>query len=87
MGASIQVLCGPSPCIIFSFGSMYTCIWWMSLCNVTGLNDFLYCFIKGQVIPTEISETLGLDHIPGLGLDLGLENTHFPGLGLSLEYL
>ena len=29
-----------------------------------------------------ISETLGLDHFPGLGL--GLENTHFPGL--SLEY-
>ena len=35
---------------------------------------------------TEISETLGQDHFPGLGLDL--ENTHFPGLGLglSLEY-
>ena len=31
-----------------------------------------------------ISETLGLDHFPGLGL--GLENTHFPGLCLSLEY-
>ena len=31
---------------------------------------------------SEISETLGLDHFPGLGL----ENTHFPGLGLSLEY-
>ena len=30
----------------------------------------------------EISETLGLDHFPGLGL----ENTHFTGLGLSLEY-
>ena len=25
----------------------------------------------------EISETLGLDHFPGLGLDLGLKNTHF----------
>ena len=37
---------------------------------------------------TEISETLGLDHFPGLGLDLGLKNTRFPGLGLglSLEY-
>ena len=34
----------------------------------------------------EISDTLGLDHFPGLGL--GLENPHFPGLGLglSLEY-
>ena len=36
----------------------------------------------------EISETLGLDHFPGLGFGLSLENTHFPGLGLglSLEY-
>ena len=33
----------------------------------------------------KISETLGLDHFPGLSL--GIENTHFPGLGLSLEYL
>ena len=31
-----------------------------------------------------ISETLCLDHFPGLSL--GLENTHFPGLCLSLEY-
>ena len=37
-------------------------------------------------ITTEISETLVLDHFPGLGLGLGLENTHFSGLGLSLEY-
>ena len=35
---------------------------------------------------TEISETLGLDDFPGLGIGIGLENTHFPGLGLSLEY-
>ena len=33
----------------------------------------------------KISESLGLDHFPGLGLSL--ENTYFPGLGLSLEYL
>ena len=33
-----------------------------------------------------ISETLGLDHFPGLGLVLGLENAHFPALSLSLEY-
>ena len=32
---------------------------------------------------SKISETLGLNHFPGLGL----ENTHFPGLSLSLEYL
>ena len=33
-------------------------------------------------IQSEISETLGLDHFPGIGL--GLKNTHFPGL--DLEY-
>ena len=33
----------------------------------------------------EISETLGLDHFPGLGLGLGLKNKHFSGLGLSLS--
>ena len=36
-----------------------------------------------NLIKADISETLGLDHFPGLGL--GLKNTHFPGLGI--EYL
>ena len=46
------------------------------------------CVLRKCAIPkktTEISETLSLNHFPGLGLDLGLENTHFPGLDLSLS--
>jgi len=55
--------------------------------NMSHNAGYISYFLKFDIsLATEISETLGLDHFPGLGLGLGLENIHFPGLGLSLEY-